>query len=383
MLRVRNDGIPVVGFTWYSLTDQVDWDTALREDNGHVNPLGLFDLDRRIRPVGAAYKQLIADWREVLPTRACACRCPSSCPRSTGGEWAQRQRAEARNTAVETNTSPANSDSAGGTGMRFKEKVAIVTGGASGIGLATARRLGSEGRSRHRRRPRCRKRRAAAEQVRAAGALDAVALPCDVAREDQVQATVTAAFDRFGRLDGVVNNAGLMLFQPIAELTGEDWMRVLHVDLLGAFYFTKHAFLRMAPGGAIVNVSSIHALETSPLVACYAAAKAALLSLTRTAALEGKPKGIRVNAILPGAIDTPMLWENPNVKSGAETIDPADVGRPEDIAAVIAYLALRRRAVRAGRDGAGRRRAPQSPLTPLRRLGRSHPTRPRAACQLI
>jgi len=73
-------------------------------------------------------------------------------------------------------------------------------------------------------------------------------------------------------------------------------------------------------------------------VACYAAAKAALLSLTRTAALEGKPKGIRVNAILPGAIDTPMLWENPNVKSGAETIDPADVGRPEDIAAVIAYL---------------------------------------------
>ncbi len=129
-----------------------------------------------------------------------------------------------------------------------------------------------------------------------------------------------------------------MLFRPIAELTGEDWMRVLHVDLLGAFYFTKHAFLRMAPGGAIVNVSSIHALETSPLVACYAAAKAALLSLTRTAALEGKPKGIRVNAILPGAIDTPMLWENPNVKSGAETIDPADVGRPEDIAAVIAYL---------------------------------------------
>jgi hypothetical protein len=67
VLRIRNVGIPTVGFTWYSLTDQVDWDTALREQNGNVNPLGLFDLDRRIRNVGRAYKQLIADWRNVLP----------------------------------------------------------------------------------------------------------------------------------------------------------------------------------------------------------------------------------------------------------------------------------------------------------------------------
>jgi len=116
VLRVRNDGIPVVGFTWYSLTDQVDWDTALREDNGHVNPLGLFDLDRRIRPVGAAYKQLIADWRQVLPTMSVCLQVPIVMPKEQGGEWAQRQRAEARNTAVETNTSPANSDSAGARG---------------------------------------------------------------------------------------------------------------------------------------------------------------------------------------------------------------------------------------------------------------------------
>jgi beta-glucosidase len=70
VLRVRNDGIPILGFTWYSLTDQVDWDTALRENNGTVNPLGLFDLDRNPRPVGQAYKQLIADWRDVLPTQS-------------------------------------------------------------------------------------------------------------------------------------------------------------------------------------------------------------------------------------------------------------------------------------------------------------------------
>jgi hypothetical protein len=70
VLRVRNDGIPIVGFTWYSLTDQVDWDSALREMRGHVNPLGLYDLDRNIRAVGKAYKQLIRDWREVLPTQS-------------------------------------------------------------------------------------------------------------------------------------------------------------------------------------------------------------------------------------------------------------------------------------------------------------------------
>ena len=80
VLRVRNDGIPVVGFTWYSLTDQVDWDTALREDNNRVNPLGLYDLDRNIRPVGAAYKKLISDWKDVLPTQSVCLRVPVKMP---------------------------------------------------------------------------------------------------------------------------------------------------------------------------------------------------------------------------------------------------------------------------------------------------------------
>jgi len=70
MVRLKEDGIPIVGFTWYSLTDQVDWDTALREDNGHVNPLGLYDLDRKIRPVGAAYKNLIAQWKDIIPAQS-------------------------------------------------------------------------------------------------------------------------------------------------------------------------------------------------------------------------------------------------------------------------------------------------------------------------
>jgi beta-glucosidase/6-phospho-beta-glucosidase/beta-galactosidase len=76
VMRTRNDGVPIIGFTWYSLTDQVDWDSALREDNNNVNPLGLFDLDRNIRPVGEAYKELIKEWKDVLPTQSVCLHVP-------------------------------------------------------------------------------------------------------------------------------------------------------------------------------------------------------------------------------------------------------------------------------------------------------------------
>jgi len=223
--------------------------------------------------------------------------------------------------------------------MRFEGKSAIVTGAASGIGLATAMRLGSEGARVLIADLDLDKGNAAADEVRRAGAPDAMAAVCNVAEEAAVERAVDAAIDRFGKIDIVVNNAGLMVFKPIAEQTGDDWLKILNVDLLGAFYFTKQAFLKMKNGGVIVNVSSVHAVETTPLVASYAAAKAALVSLTRSASLEGKSIGIRVNAILPGAVDTPMLWQNPNIKSGVETINLTDVGKPEDIAAAIAYLA--------------------------------------------
>lgn len=223
--------------------------------------------------------------------------------------------------------------------MRFQDRVAIITGAASGIGLATAKLFGAEGarvciadlNKDH--------AEAAASEVKKAGAPDAFASVCDVSDESEVERTVKETLDKFKRLDIVVNNAGLMVFKVLDEQTKDDWMKVLNVDLMGAFYFTKQAFLNMPQGGAIVNVSSIHAVKTEPLVAPYAAAKAALLSLTRSAALEGKPKKIRVNAILPGAVDTPMLWDNPNVKSGEEKINRADVGEPEQIAATIAFLA--------------------------------------------
>jgi NAD(P)-dependent dehydrogenase (short-subunit alcohol dehydrogenase family) len=223
--------------------------------------------------------------------------------------------------------------------MRFQDKVVIITGGASGIGLAIAKRLASEGARLVLADINQANLDAAVPDLQKAGAPEVLASLCNVADESQVIGTVAAALAKFGRLDVVVNNAGLMQFKPLEELTGEDWLRVLGVDLLGAFYFTKQAFLHMKPGGAIVNVASIHAIATEALVAPYAAAKAAVLSLTRSSVIEGKPKGIRTNVVLPGAIDTPMLWNNPNVKSGVEKINPSDVGKPEDVAATVAYLA--------------------------------------------
>jgi len=110
LLRVRNNGIPVVGFTWYSLTDQVDWDTTLRQNNGHINPLGLFDLERQIRPVGEAYKKMIQDWREVLPTQSVCLRVPVGFPSEYNEEWARKSRAQAVEQAYKTPTEPAVSE---------------------------------------------------------------------------------------------------------------------------------------------------------------------------------------------------------------------------------------------------------------------------------
>ena len=220
---------------------------------------------------------------------------------------------------------------------RFEGKAAIITGGLGGIGLAAAQRLASEGaavalvdRS---------SSMDAVESLKALGAPDAVSLAVDVADEAAVRAACDAVFGRFGRIDVIINVAGVMIYKPLAELTSADWSANLSVNLMGPVHFTANAFRLMKAGGAIVNVASIHAHQTSPLVAPYAAAKAALLSLTRSTAIEGRAVGIRANAVLPGAIETAMLKESPNIKSGAEVLSPEDVGQPGDVAAAIAFLA--------------------------------------------
>src|SRR5262249_44987997 len=208
----------------------------------------------------------------------------------------------------------------------------IITGAASGIGLATAKRFGAEGAHVVIADLDQGKAAEAAEAVKAAAgtpgtsAPDAFGIACDVSQPDQVAACVRETVARFGRLDVIGKNAGLMVTKPFVELGEDDWRRVLSVDLLGAFYFIREAAMHMNRPGAIVNVSSIHAVETTPLAAAYAAAKAGVVSLTRSASLDLKGQGLRINCVLPGAVDTPMLWNNPNVKSGLETINRADVG---------------------------------------------------------
>lgn len=223
---------------------------------------------------------------------------------------------------------------------RLENRTAIVTGAAGGIGAAISKRLAADGARVVIADLDAGRAETTAAQIAAETGGTLAGEGCDVGDEAQVERCFAAAATRYGRVDIVVNNAGLMTFKGLDAWTADDWLKVLRVDLLGAAFFTRQAFLHMgAAGGAIVNVASIHALMTTANVAPYAAAKAGLLSLTRSASIEGRERGIRANAVLPGAIDTPMLWNNPNVKSGAETIDTKDVGRPDDIAAAVSYLA--------------------------------------------
>lgn len=220
---------------------------------------------------------------------------------------------------------------------RYEGKCAIVTGGLGGIGGAIARRLASEGAAialvdRE-------TSDAARDELLVLGAPAARSYPADVADEAQVRSVCDAASSDLGSLDVIVNVAGAMIYKSLAELDADDWARTLAVNLLGPAFFTANAFRLMRGGGAIVNVSSVHALRTSALVAPYAAAKAGLLSLTRSTAIEGKAVGIRANAVLPGAIDTAMLRASPNRQSGVEVLAPGDIGQPDDVAAAVAFLA--------------------------------------------
>jgi NAD(P)-dependent dehydrogenase (short-subunit alcohol dehydrogenase family) len=218
-------------------------------------------------------------------------------------------------------------------------RVAIVTGAAGGIGRAIVERFAAEGAQIVLADHHAEKSQALSAELSSVASGRLLPIACDVSDDAAVERCVRAALTQFGKLDIVVNNAGRMMFKPLADWTRDDWLEILGVDLLGAVFFTKQAFRHMTDGGSIVNISSVHALATTADVAPYAAAKAALLSLTRSAAIEGRARNIRANAIVPGAIETPMLRANPNIRSGAERIDPADIGTPHDIASAAAFLA--------------------------------------------
>lgn len=227
--------------------------------------------------------------------------------------------------------------------MQLKDKVAIVSGSTSGIGRATVERFVGEGA-----RVLVTGRRqeegdavvaALAQVIERQGAGDALFVAADLAAADGPGTVVDAAVARWGRVDILVNNAAMMTFDTIETLDVADWDRVISVNLRAPFVLTRLCLPHMSRGGAIVNVSSVHAVETMPGVVPYATSKGALEAFTRGLAVELRDRGIRVNAARLGAVDTPLLWSNPNVKSGKEKIDPRDVGTPQQVAEAVLFLA--------------------------------------------
>lgn len=220
--------------------------------------------------------------------------------------------------------------------MRFTEKVCLVTGAGSGIGRAAALRMAAE------------EGKVVVIDRDEKGGQETVDLitnkkgtaifsKCDVGSEVEIKAAVDLALQQWNRIDVVVNNAAMMTFKKLVDLTSEEWDKVMNVNLRSVFLFCKYSIPHM-DRGAIVNISSVHAHETTVNVVPYASSKGAMEAFIRGVSLEYPYPKLRINCVAPGAVDTPMLWNNPNIKSGAEKVEGA-VGKPEELAAAICFMA--------------------------------------------
>lgn len=228
----------------------------------------------------------------------------------------------------------------------LKGKVAVVTGGSKGIGNAIARRLSEEKMkvviNYHSDKEGAEE---TVEELKKAGG-EAVAVEADVSSEEGVKALLDAAISNFGDLDLWVNNAGMENKVSTHELTLEDWDKVINVNLTGVFLGSKAAlnhFLENEKKGNIINLSSVHERIPWPTFAHYAASKGGVKLFNETIALEYAHKGIRVNSIAPGAINTPInadKFENEEEKEKTLTMIPMNyIGKPEEVAAAAAWLA--------------------------------------------
>lgn len=222
--------------------------------------------------------------------------------------------------------------------QRFTGKVALVTGAGAGIGRAVALRLAAEGAQVF-----AVSRGANVEELAAASS-GIVAHRADVAEPQQVEAMIAACVARYGRLDVLCNNAGISHGgTPIHELDLELWDRIMAVNLRGAFVVLKHTLpvMMRQRAGAIVNMSSVGGTRPSPGSAAYIVGKAGLNMLTKQAALEYAEHGIRINAVAPGMILTPMVEASaPGVIDWKKSITPMRrLGTVDEVAAVTAFLA--------------------------------------------
>jgi len=230
-------------------------------------------------------------------------------------------------------------------GRLVEDKVVLVTGAASGIGRAAARALAREGA--HvmlSDRDAAEGKRTAAE-IRSEGG-EAFFREADVTDEAQVEALVQESLRSFGRLDAALNNAGITgALGPVQEVSLEDWRRTLETNLTGIFLCMKHELrvMQKAGRGSIVNTSSGAGVLATPGLSAYASSKDGVLGLTKTAALENARTGVRVNAILPGSIDTPMLRSamalDPSVEQMIRASQPGGrLGTAEEVAEAVVWL---------------------------------------------
>lgn len=237
-------------------------------------------------------------------------------------------------------------------------KSALVTGGASGIGRATALAFAREGAwvAVADLTPEGAQRTVA--EIEAKGG-KAMAIACDVTDDAAVAAMVAAAVEAFGGLDCAFNNAGIAPFQvnaagqKIADIAPEAWTRIIDVNLTGVWRCLRHEVAQMrrqGTGGAIVNTASILGLIGSPTSSAYVAAKHGVVGLTKTAAADHAEEGIRVNAVCPGYIETPMTEETMRRRGGRilARVPMARMGQPEEIAEAVVWLCSERASFVAG-----------------------------------
>lgn len=220
-------------------------------------------------------------------------------------------------------------------------RVALVTGGASGIGRATALRMAEEGA-----------RLLVADRDAEGAARTAAAITqsggeargwgADVTEEGQVAAMVQAALDAYGALDCAFNNAGVapVEAQALAEISAEEWARVINVNLTGVFLCMKHEIPAMRGRGAIVNTASIAGRIALPKAGAYVAAKHGVIGLTKVAALDHARDGVRVNAVCPGYVETPLASRSIERRRDAilDRVPLRRIGTVEEIAEVVVWL---------------------------------------------
>lgn len=227
---------------------------------------------------------------------------------------------------------------------RFAGKSVVVTGAASGIGRATARRLASEGGK-----VACLDvaidalEKLVAEISESGG--QAVAVRCDVSDHAQVQAAVAAAAEAFGPTDVLCNIAGIGRYYHSTDMTPDEWQRIMNVNLNGTWFVAQAVLPHMLDrGGVIINTASTSGLAAQPYQAAYCASKGAVVMLTKALALEYWDRKLRVNAIAPGGVDTPIISDFAQMPEGADMkrimryVSPMGFCQPEDLASLYAYV---------------------------------------------